>query len=198
MIPPRSWRCSLRNLSERQWRWLLGGIGAGCFVLLLALEVITEPDEVTLPDLLVDGATILLTIFSAVGVALLVQRIHGQHEEKMTLLRDLAVARAEGEDWRNRVQSQMAGLKAELDRQFDSWGMTAAECEVGLLILKGLSHKEIAALRATSDATVRQQAQSIYRKAGLPGKTAFTAYFLEDLLAPTPRVDDLGRPYAQA
>ena len=188
----------MRNLSERQWRWLLGGIGAGCFVLLLALEVITEPDEVTLPDLLVDGATILLTIFSAVGVALLVQRIHVQHEEKMTLLRDLAVARAEGEDWRNRVQSQMAGLKAELDRQFDSWGMTAAECEVGLLILKGLSHKEIAALRATSDATVRQQAQSIYRKAGLPGKTAFTAYFLEDLLAPTPRVDDLGRPYAQA
>jgi hypothetical protein len=31
---------------------------------------------------------------------------------------------------------------------------------------------------------VRQQAQSIYRKAGLPGKTAFSAYFLEDLLPP--------------
>jgi hypothetical protein len=30
---------------------------------------------------------------------------------------------------------------------------------------------------------VRQQAQSIYRKARLPGKTAFSAYFLEDLLA---------------
>jgi hypothetical protein len=50
-----------------------------------------------------------------------------------------------------------------------------------LLILKGLGHKEIAALRATSDATVRQQAQAIYRKAELPGKTAFSAYFLEDL-----------------
>jgi DNA-binding CsgD family transcriptional regulator len=62
--------------------------------------------------------------------------------------------------------------------------MTAAERDVGLLILKGLNHKEIAALRGTSEATVRQQAQSIYQKAELPGKTAFSAYFLEDLFAP--------------
>ena len=71
-----------------------------------------------------------------------------------------------------------------MDRQFQDWGLTGAEREVGLLILKGLSHKEIAALRATTEATVRQQAQSIYRKAELPGKTAFSAYFLEDLLTP--------------
>jgi DNA-binding CsgD family transcriptional regulator len=82
------------------------------------------------------------------------------------------------------VQSHLAGLKGAMDKQFQAWGMTAAEREVGLLMLKGLSHKEIAALRATTDATVRQQAQSIYRKAGLPGKTAFSAYFLEDLFVP--------------
>jgi DNA-binding CsgD family transcriptional regulator len=189
----------MRHLSEWQLRWLLGGIGAGCFALLLALEIATEPDEITLPDLIVDAATILLTISSAVGVALLVQRIHVQHEEKLTLLRDLEVARAEGEDWRNRVQTHLTGLKEELDRQFESWGMTAAEREVGLLILKGLSHKEIATLRTTSDATVRQQAQAIYRKAGLPGKTAFTAYFLEDLFVPPmPRANGLDRPHARA
>ena len=62
--------------------------------------------------------------------------------------------------------------------------MTPAEREIGLLILKGLSHKEVAALRGTTEATVRQQAQSIYAKAKLPGKTAFTAYFLEDLWVP--------------
>lgn len=190
----------MRTLSERQLRWLLGGIGAGCFVLLLALEIVTEPDdEVTLPDLIVDAATILLTICSAVGVALLVQRVHVQHEEKMTLLRDLDIARAEGEAWRSRVQSHLTGLKEELDRQFESWGMTAAEREVGLMILKGMSHKEIATLRATSDATVRQQAQAIYRKAGLPGKTAFTAYFLEDLFVQqAPRAEGLHGPYAHA
>ena len=31
---------------------------------------------------------------------------------------------------------------------------------------------------------MRQQAQSIYYKANLPGKAAFSAYFLEDLMAP--------------
>ena len=54
-------------------------------------------------------------------------------------------------------------------------------------------------MRATSDATVRQQAQAIYRKAGLPGKTAFSAYFLEDLFVPeVPQTNLQDRFYARA
>jgi DNA-binding CsgD family transcriptional regulator len=174
----------MKTLSERQIRLLLAGVGFGCFALLLTLEVVTEEDDVSLLDLIVDAFTLLLTIGAAVGVALLTQRIHTQHEEKMALLRDLETARAEGEEWRSKMQSHLAGIKVEMDKQFQEWGMTAAEREIGLLILKGLSHKEVASLRGTSEATVRQQAQSIYQKANLPGKTAFSAYFLEDLLAP--------------
>jgi DNA-binding CsgD family transcriptional regulator len=174
------------NLGERQTRWLLGGVGLGCYALLLALEILTEGDEISVADMLIDAVTLLLTIGATVGVALLVLRLQAQHEEQMALLRDLEIARAEGAGWRSRVQAHLAGLKGEMDKQFQAWGLTPAEREVGLLILKGLSHKEIAALRATSDATVRQQAQAIYRKAGLPGKTAFSAYFLEDLMVPEP------------
>ena len=174
----------MARLSERQIRWLLSAIGFGSFVALLTLEVVTEGDEISPLDVAVDGLTLLLTIAAAVGVALLAQRMHTQHEEKMILIQDLEVARAEGDGWRTKVQSHLAELKSEMDKQFNQWGMTAAEREIGLLMLKGLSHKEIATLRATSDATVRQQAQSIYRKADLPGKTAFSAYFLEDLFAP--------------
>lgn len=172
------------NLSERQLRWLMGGTGAGCFALLLGLEIFTEPERMTLADFAGEALNLLLIIGAAVGVALLVQRVHVQHEEKMTLIKDLETARREGEAWRTRVESQLAGIKAEMDKQFEDWGMTAAEQEVGFLILKGLSHKEIATLRTTSDATVRQQAQSIYRKARLPGKTAFSAYFLDGLFVP--------------
>jgi DNA-binding CsgD family transcriptional regulator len=172
------------DAGERRIRWLLAGVGLGCFLLLLGLEIATERDELSPADLVVDALGILLTVGAAVGVALLAQRLHAQHEERIVLIRDLEVARAEGESWRSKVRSHLAGLKAGMDRQFEEWGMTAAEREVGLLILKGLSHKEIAALRATTEATVRQQAQAIYRKAKLPGKTAFSAYFLEDLLAP--------------
>jgi DNA-binding NarL/FixJ family response regulator len=171
------------NPVERKIRWLLTGAGAGCFVLLLLLEIGTEGAELSPLDLAVDALTILLTIGAAVGVALVAQRIQAQHEERAALLRDLEVARAEGDGWRNKVRTHLAGLKDGLDQQFEAWGMTVAEREVGLLILKGLSHKEIASLRATTEATVRQQAQAMYRKANLPGKTAISAYFLEDLFA---------------
>jgi DNA-binding CsgD family transcriptional regulator len=172
------------NPGERRIRWLLTAAGAGCIALLLVLEIVTEGDELSPFDLLVDALTILLTIGAAVGVALLAQRMAAQHEERTALLRDLEIARAEGDGWRAKVRSHLAGLKNGMDQQFEAWGMTVAEREVGLLILKGLSHKEIASLRATTEATVRQQAQAIYRKASLPGKTAFSAYFLEDLFTP--------------
>ena len=174
------------NLSERQIRWILVGVGAGAFVLLRVLDVWFDTDPFDLPAFLVDTVQALLVITSAVGVALLVQRMQKQHEEKMTLLRDLDTARAEGRDWRAKVQANLAGIRVEMDRQFAAWGMTAAERDIGLLMLKGLSHKEIATIRRTSEATVRQQAQAIYRKSDLPGKTAFSAFFLEDLLAPAP------------
>jgi DNA-binding CsgD family transcriptional regulator len=181
----------MAKLSERTLRWLLAGVGMGCFALLIALGIATESGDFDPLDFVDDTLTTLLTIGSAVGVALLLQRLQAQHEEQLALLRDLDIARAEGEEWRSRVQSHLAGLKGAMDQQFQTWGMTSAEREVGLLILKGLSHKEIAALRATTDATVRQQAQAIYRKAGLPGKTAFSAYFLEDLLVPAGIASDL-------
>jgi DNA-binding CsgD family transcriptional regulator len=181
-------------LSERQIRWVLGGIGGGCFLLLMTLGIVTEQDDLSPADVLVDGLALLLTIASAVGVALLAQRMHAQHEEKMTLIRDLEIARAEGDAWRTKVQTHLSGIKAEMDKQFEEWGMTAAEREIGLLILKGLSHKEVASLRGTSEATVRQQAQSIYQKSSLPGKTAFSAYFLEDLFTPDFMAEDSIRP----
>ena len=37
---------------------------------------------------------------------------------------------------------------------------------------------------AVSERTGREQARSIYSKAGLTGRSALSAFFLEDLLAP--------------
>jgi DNA-binding NarL/FixJ family response regulator len=60
---------------------------------------------------------------------------------------------------------------------------------VALLLLKGLSLKEIATVRATSERTVRAQARSLYSKAGLTGRAALSSFFLEDLLAPIERTE---------
>ncbi|MCZ7679332.1 MAG: hypothetical protein M5U28_11460 [Sandaracinaceae bacterium] len=53
-----------------------------------------------------------------------------------------------------------------------------------LLLLKGLSLKEIAAARDTGERTAREQARAVYRKSGLSGRAELAAFFLEDLLAP--------------
>ena len=60
--------------------------------------------------------------------------------------------------------------------------VTTSEKDVGWLLSKGLSLKEIAAIRETLEKTVRQQASSIYKKAGLSGRHAFSAWFIEDAL----------------
>jgi DNA-binding CsgD family transcriptional regulator len=104
---------------------------------------------------------------------------------------ELALARAEArrssddaKRWNREAQDVLQGLGAAIDRQFDRWGLTAAEREVALLQLKGLRHKAIAELRQTSERTVRQQALSVYRKSGLNGRNDLAAFFLEDVLLP--------------
>lgn len=78
----------------------------------------------------------------------------------------------------------IARLGSAIQQQFVRWQLTVAESAVALLLLKGLSLKEIAAVRATSERTVREQARCVYRKAGISGRPALAAFFLEDLLLP--------------
>ncbi len=80
----------------------------------------------------------------------------------------------------------MGELSAIIHRQFDAWHLSEAEKEIALLLLKGLSLEEIAAVRSRSEKTVRQQASAIYTKAGVSGRHALSAYFFEDLLTDKP------------
>lgn len=73
-------------------------------------------------------------------------------------------------------------LSDVIDRQFQSWALTPAERDVGLLALKGLDVAEIAQLRGAAQGTVRAQLTRIYAKAGVSGRAQFAAFFVEDLL----------------
>lgn len=53
-------------------------------------------------------------------------------------------------------------------------------------MLKGLSFREIAQLRDTREKTMRQQASSVYRKAGVSSRNQLAAWFFEDMLEPPP------------
>ncbi|MBC7988777.1 MAG: helix-turn-helix transcriptional regulator [Luteimonas sp.] len=162
--------------------WRLGLLGAIAVLMLLGLEVATESDGISPLELLLEVTELLLTIGAAVAVTLLFGRLQAQHAERMNLTRDLQAARQDGESWRRQVQSHIDGLGTAIGRQFREWKLTEAEFEVCLLLMKGLTHRQISVMRGTSEATARQQARSAYEKSGLKGRASLCAYFLEDLL----------------
>jgi DNA-binding CsgD family transcriptional regulator len=183
-------------MTEQGIRLRWAALAAGAFVVLMFFEVWTEDEPVGIGDFLADALQTALIVAAATGVSLLTGRYQKEQEEKESLVRDLELARAEGQAWRENAEGYLSGLGEEIEKQFEKWQLTAAEREVGLLMLKGFSHRELARLRGTTEATVRHQAQAIYQKSGLPGRSAFCAYFLEDLL-PARGFDTTGLPRAR-
>jgi DNA-binding CsgD family transcriptional regulator len=69
-----------------------------------------------------------------------------------------------------------------IEERFAGWGFTPAERDVAFFALKGFTIAEIAALRDTSEGTVKAQTNAIYRKAGVSGRPQFLGLFVEDLM----------------
>ena len=135
-------------------------------------------------SLLHQGFEILIgTVSLTLGLRLLLALRH-RGQVITTLKTALQASQEEADRWRGEAAQALQGLGRALDLQFERWNLSLAEREVALLLLKGFSTRDIAELRSTSERTVRQQAQDVYRKAGLSGRAELSAFFLEDLLLP--------------
>lgn len=176
------------DLLDRRARvWAVFALVAGVG-LLLGLEMYEEP-EATALDLVLELVDILPIVLTSVGVVLLFRVTSRQREENIKVIRDLELARAQGQRWRSEARTYLNGLGEAIEKQFMRWSLTEAEREVALLLLKGLTHQEVAAVRNVSERTVREQSRAIYSKSGLSGRVALSAFFLEDLLAPVEGVE---------
>jgi DNA-binding CsgD family transcriptional regulator len=156
---------------------------------LVGIDLITDlRDRTTLAHVVLELLVVAIGIVAAGVIALRLRRSarHAQelHEQAARLTEDLRASRQEATRWRNDAADLIAGLSAAIDTQLAQWELTPAERDIALLLLKGLSHKEIAQIRSVGETTVRQQARSLYRKAGLSGRNDLAAFFLEDLLGP--------------
>jgi DNA-binding CsgD family transcriptional regulator len=162
--------------------WTVATLGVAIFI---AIDVVTDWGEGAHPVHMAFEVLATLTL-AAIAAGMLRRR-----EARIGALRkDLRHSRAEAERWRSEAQQALRGLGEAIDRQFERWSLTPAEREVALLLLKGLSLKEVAEVRSTSERTARDQARSVYRKAGLSGRSELSAFFLEDLLLPTSRSNE--------
>jgi len=108
-------------------------------------------------------------------------------ESARVLQRSLVERQAERDVWRERAAQALDGLGRAVSQQFQDWELTPAEQEVAVLLLRGLSHKEIAAATGRSERTVRQHAIVAYHKAGVGGRAELAAFFLGELALPADR-----------
>lgn len=153
---------------------LFGEALIGCFgaaILALALRFIgttsTLPPGVLFLCLL--GGIILVYAYVLLGRIEVSRRSLRQEQEK--------VSRLSGE------------LMARIQQRFAQWSLSKSEQEVGLLLIRGFSMKEIAAIRGVTERTTRHQATSLYAKSGLANRYELTSYFIEDLLSAASRDD---------
>jgi len=177
------------ELMDRRTRtWAIVAVLAG-IALMLAVEVWEDPDK-TFFGLLRELVAVVPVVLTSAGVVVLFLISRHQREETVSLIRDLEITRAQGHRWRSEARTLLNGLGEAIDTQFSRWNLTEAERSVALLLLKGLSLKEIAGLRATTERTIRAQAHALYAKAGVTGRASLSAFFLEDLLAPIGREEE--------
>lgn len=159
-------------------------LAVGLFAIIAALVGVDLVEDyrsgVDLAHLAFEGVIMALAL---VGIAALWRHLRSMRHRTERLRIDLDAARREAERFREEARDALRGLGEAIDRQFDRWALTQAEREIGWLLLKGLSHREIADTRATSETTIRQQALALYRKAHLRNRAELSAFFLEDLFA---------------
>ena len=176
---------------EQQERRASTGI-AGLFaitVLLAGGDMITDIGEGTSTfHLAMEGSVVVVGLLGILVMGRrflsLQRRQRALEAEAASLIGQLESTRDDAERWRQEAASHLRGLGASIDEQLTRWKLTPAEKEVAMLLLKGLSLKETGDVREVSEATVRQQARAVYRKAGLSGRSELSAFFLEDLLLP--------------
>ena len=100
--------------------------------------------------------------------------------------------------WRARAESlrlreALEGFGSAVERRFDAWHLTRAERDVALLLLKGYSHKHIAAHSNRSERTIRQHAVALYQKAGVTSRAELAGLFLEALQDQPPAIISVSR-----
>lgn len=126
----------------------------------------------------------MIVLASAVGFVFLVIDILDRTKHINHLKSELDKSGIQLKNISEEMKIARAKYSEVINDQFKLWGLTKSEQEVAMLLLKGLSFREISEVRDTKEKTVRQQASSIYVKANVEGRHEFAAWFLEDFMEP--------------
>jgi|TARA_B100000315_G_scaffold154592_1_gene143127 DNA-binding NarL/FixJ family response regulator len=125
---------------------------------------------------------VFVVLMSLAAIAYLARGHYRQSLELARLETELAAGREQVHIASEQMRAARRQYGETIQAQFGEWHLTQSEKDVALLLLKGLSLREIALVRHTMEKTVRQQASDIYSKSGVTGRYALSAWFFEDFL----------------
>lgn len=152
----------------------------GAIVVLKLVDVIADMGLRLPPSHLIQEWILLL--LSAGGCVYLIVDIRRRSLAMQQLRESLSTSDRQLSALDQQQRDARRSFAQTIRQQFEAWKLTTSEQQVAMLLLKGLSLQEIAAVRDTREKTVRQHASNVYAKAGLEGRHALAAWFLEDLI----------------
>jgi DNA-binding NarL/FixJ family response regulator len=129
------------------------------------------------------SSEIVLVLASFCALLYFSYYIYSQHKSRVQLEKSLQEVKKNLEGANIRLQQGKKEYFETIQWQFKEWLLSPSEAQIALLMLKGLSIKEIAKARSTHDRTVRKQASAIYEKSNLAGRHELSAWFIEDMLS---------------
>jgi DNA-binding NarL/FixJ family response regulator len=163
-------------------RSLIGAILFGIIV-MVSLDLATDYREgVIWWHVLIEGA---VALGAGAGIYILMRESFQLYHSLESERQEFLSFKLQAEKWRAEHKKYLDGLSQAIELQLSAWDLSKSEKEVAFLLLKGLSLKDVAEVRGTSEKTARAQSTALYSKAGLNGRSELAAFFLEDLLLPT-------------
>jgi DNA-binding NarL/FixJ family response regulator len=126
---------------------------------------------------------VVLCLVAIIAIAWQIRVIFKKDVRISSLNKELLETKNSYQDWKEKTHASAQKIRQLIDTQFSLWHLSHSEKDVALLLIKGLSMKEIAGIRQTQEKTVRQQATTIYKKSELSGRQELAAFFLEDILS---------------
>lgn len=125
---------------------------------------------------------LLMLLVAMACAAYLWSRLQQARQHERQLSKQLRLAEERVSRWQTEEHNLIQDLRKAIERQFAAWDFTDAEREIAWSLLRGMSMKDIASARDSTDRSIRQQAYVLYHKADLAGRAELSAFFLGGLI----------------
>lgn len=149
--------------------WFTGGGLVLCVAALKTFVVV----QLGMPEIASDGAKVsgIFTLFLAVTAAV---AYVGYTQARSYLKRQRKEKLTPGE-------GQPVAKETVILRNANIWGLSQAEADVAIFVVKGFSNSEIAEMRGCAIATVKTQLGRIYHKSGLESRYQLIAFVTDEV-----------------